>query len=453
MHMYIFSWLLLMIFIFLVNISKQSMKVSSAIEDPSPERFILHDLRSSAMEKTPWNRTWGGINTEYGYGIWGDGAGSIYTLGDTTSFGAGREDLLLIKWNVDGIQQWNRTWGGSLHDAGIAVWGDGSGGIYTCGSTYSFSASGSALVLIKWNVSGSQQWNRTWGNSSSGYAVRSDGTGGIFTCGETHSIGAGNSDLALIKWNSTGDQQWNRTWGGPGYETGYGLWIDTTGNIYTCGTTRNSETGPANVILVKWDATGNQLWNRTWGTTLDENAMSLCGDTTGSIYTCGTVWNQNTTDILLTKWNMTGDILWNRTWDGASSAMGGSIWGDGTGAVYITGVVYQTIVVDGHVTDQADVVVVAWNAVTGNSSWYRTWGGPLDDYGTCLWGDGAGSLYICGITWNTGSGYIDILVLKMDISDPTAAITAIIIGVGVACGGAVAIGVVVVVRKKRHQWI
>ncbi|MHA1698954.1 MAG: hypothetical protein ACTSWN_08965, partial [Promethearchaeota archaeon] len=76
-------------------------------------------------DEQPWNRTWGGSDGDYGYSVWGDGS-YIYTCGYTYSFGAGSADLLLVKWDPDGNQVWNRTWGGSSSDYGRSGWGDGS---------------------------------------------------------------------------------------------------------------------------------------------------------------------------------------------------------------------------------------------------------------------------------------------------------------------------------------
>ncbi|MHA1369359.1 MAG: hypothetical protein ACTSRA_06555, partial [Promethearchaeota archaeon] len=114
-------------------------------------------------DEQPWNRTWGGSYMDEGWSVWGDGT-YLYTCGTTYSYGAGFFDLFLVKWDSDGNQVWNRTWGGSDWDEGNSVWGDGSY-LYTCGGTYSFGAGDSDLVLVKWDTDGNRVWNRTWGGS------------------------------------------------------------------------------------------------------------------------------------------------------------------------------------------------------------------------------------------------------------------------------------------------
>ncbi|MHA1372270.1 MAG: hypothetical protein ACTSRA_21435, partial [Promethearchaeota archaeon] len=104
----------------------------------------------------PWNRTWGGSDSDYGESVWGDGS-YLYTCGYTYSFGAGDNDLLLVKWDTNGNQVWSRTWGGSSNDVGGSVWGDGSY-LYTCGRTESFGAGSWDLLLVKWDTNGNQVW-------------------------------------------------------------------------------------------------------------------------------------------------------------------------------------------------------------------------------------------------------------------------------------------------------
>jgi hypothetical protein len=65
--------------------------------------------------------------------VWVDGTG-IYTVGETTSFGAGSSDIAIVKWDAAGNQVWNKTWGDSSVESGWSVWGDGTS-VYTCGST------------------------------------------------------------------------------------------------------------------------------------------------------------------------------------------------------------------------------------------------------------------------------------------------------------------------------
>ncbi|MHA1716612.1 MAG: hypothetical protein ACTSXP_13295 [Promethearchaeota archaeon] len=353
-----------------------------------------------------WNRIWGGESKEYGYSVWGDGT-FIYTCGSTESFGAGGFDLTLIKWDLDGNQVWNRTWGGPNADHGYSVWGDGTF-IYTCGSTENFGAGGFDLVLIKWDSDGNQVWNRTCGGlyEDSGYSVWGDGTY-IYTCGYIFNQVAINYDLLLVKWDAAGNQLWNRSNGGLLTEQGYSIWGDGT-FIYTCGYTSSYGAGDADLFLVKWDDAGNQIWYQTWGGSAWDEGSSIWGDGT-YIYTCGSTesYGAGIYDLVLVKWDMTGNQLWNRTWGGAKSDYGKSVIGNGT---YI----YTCGWTQSFGAGNDDLFFVRWD-LAGNQEWNRTWGLSAVDYGSSVYCI-CNAIYTYGSTYSFGAGYSDQVLVKWDAS-------------------------------------
>ena len=134
-----------------------------------------------------WIATIGGTGFDDAQGIAVDGSGNVYIAGRTSSAGAGSYDALIVKYNADGVIQWQRTLGASSTDAGLAIAVDGSGNVYVHG--YAFLSSGSAdFLTVKYNTSGTLQWQRTLDNSSGvtnaiGYAVSVDNSGNIYVGG------------------------------------------------------------------------------------------------------------------------------------------------------------------------------------------------------------------------------------------------------------------------------
>ena len=83
-----------------------------------------------------------------------DSSGNVYLAGTTSSFGAGSYDLVLVKYNGMGVQQWNCTWGGVSGDGCFGVAVDILGKVYLGGTTYSFGVGGADLVLVKYSYLG-----------------------------------------------------------------------------------------------------------------------------------------------------------------------------------------------------------------------------------------------------------------------------------------------------------
>ncbi len=251
-----------------------------------------------------WNQTWGGSSNDYGYSIWGDGT-YLYTLGSTSSFGAGNDDFALVKWDTNGNIIWNKTWGGGSSDDGHSIWGDGTY-LYTLGSTSSFGAGNDDFALVKWDTNGNILRYKTWGGSSNdnGISIWGDGTY-LYTLGSTKSFGAGLNDLALVKWDTNGNILWDKNWGGGDTDQGISIWGDGT-YLYTVGYTgyNDFEHYAPDLLLIKWDTNGNIVSNNIWG--LDgywDIGYSVWGDGT-YLYTCGETTSLGPGNLVLIKWGL-----------------------------------------------------------------------------------------------------------------------------------------------------
>ena len=95
------------------------------------------------------NTTWGGPSNDEGYGVAVAGD-VVYVSGATGSYGAGSEDVMLIKYSSSGYKLWSATWGGASGDTstGVAVTGDG---VYVTGYTRSYGAGNDDTILIKYS--------------------------------------------------------------------------------------------------------------------------------------------------------------------------------------------------------------------------------------------------------------------------------------------------------------
>jgi len=363
-----------------------------------------------------WNVTWGGSNSEYNYGITIDGNNSIYFCGETKSFGAGNNDAYLVKYNSEGYQLWNTTWGGSGDECGYGVAVDGINSIYLCGSTNSFGAGGLDAFLTKFekiytNLNSTSSLTWSGDNDDCGYDVAVDGCNNVYLCGYTDSFGAGGNDAFLAKYDLVGNQLWNVTWGGPNNERGRGVTVDGSNNVYLCGYTGSFGLGGYDAFLVKYDSAGNQLWNITWGNLGSDDSYGVAVDGNNSIYICGktTSFGAGGYDAFLVKYDPAGNQLWNVTWGGANGEHGCKVAPDGNNNVYISGDT-NTFGAGGY-----DAFLVKYDPA-GNQLWNVTWGGSNDEisYGVTL--DGTNNAYICGDTSSFGMGSADVFLVKYDIA-------------------------------------
>jgi hypothetical protein len=155
--------------------------------------------------------------------------------------------------------QWNQTYGGTGYDYAYSVVQTSDEGYALAGATASFGAGSSDFWLIKTDLSGNMQWNKTYGGSGDdeSYSLAKTDDGGYAVVGYTSSFGAGNLDFWLVKTDSVGSMQWNQTYGGPENDIAYSVVQTRNGGYAIAGSTKSFGSGSSDFYLVKTADSGS----------------------------------------------------------------------------------------------------------------------------------------------------------------------------------------------------
>ena len=226
-------------------------------------------LTQSACNRTSphFCKAIGGPEGEWGNSLIQTSDSGYAIAGATISFGAGGGEVYVVKLDANGNLQWTKTIGGESGDSGSSLIQTSDGGYVIAGSTTSFGAGKEDVYVVKLDANGNLQWTKTiggpeydWGNS-----LIQTSDGGYAIAGTTGSFGAGLLDVYVVKLDANGNLQWTKTIGGPESEAGFSLIQTSDGGYAIAGYTSSFDAGGLDVYVVKLNANGNLQWTKTIG--------------------------------------------------------------------------------------------------------------------------------------------------------------------------------------------
>ncbi|MCI0628644.1 MAG: M23 family metallopeptidase [Acidobacteria bacterium] len=238
-----------------------------------------------------WAHTWGGNGTEQVSAVAVDRSGTTCIAGQTTSFGAGGGDVLLIKYSPGGKLLWRRAWGGGNDDAGSAVAVDPTDRfVYVAGSTQSSPTANSDVLLLKFDSDGNLVWKQSWdfgGNEDVSVVKVNPGDGNLILGGRTR-VGTNADDALLMKVADPGSTPpqnpvWAKTWS-ISWEGVNDVCFGPNGAIYATAQTIPQGSNGIDAYLAKYDSNGNLQWLRTWNRAVNDAGRSCTSDASGNIY-------------------------------------------------------------------------------------------------------------------------------------------------------------------------
>ena len=368
-----------------------------------------------------WNKTWTKYADSYGFKMSMDLSGNIYCIGQINI--SNNYEVLVVKYDADGKEIWNTSWGGMYRDYGydIKVNQTNPNEIFCAGATGNGASYETALALIKMDGQGNEIWNSTWDNSTYdlGNALAFDLLGNIYVVGATWVDADGDYDLLLVKFNSTGHEVWNSTWGGSGGEQGNGI-VVVGSTIYVVGYTSSYAavgTDP-DLALLEFDTTsGAKIWNETWGDAENDYGWDICMDSRGNITVAGR-FNHTGVDsqVAIVKFNLTGGEIWNSTWNTPYSEEGRSLSLNAADEIYCGGYITYS-------GSNDDFLIIKFDAL-GNELWNTTWGNANHDrcYDVLI-GDYSSGVYALG-DYQPSAGDFDLALVRFMPNNQTFVIPA-----------------------------
>lgn len=235
--------------------------------------------------------------------------GAVWVSGDTYggmegNVNKGERDGFLAKFSATGVEQWIVHISTEVVERarGLAV--DARGIATVVGTTYGefpgFSNAGKSREawITQIDGNGKQLWLQQFGSDQADTVVdvSVDEDGNSTICGYTDSVIGqeffGVRDAFIGKFTSSGDKSWIYQFGTSSTDICYGLWVDSSDNIFAVGVTEGTISGNKNFgsqdgWVLKLDQDGNLQWATQVGTSGEDGLAKVATNSAGQVIVGG----------------------------------------------------------------------------------------------------------------------------------------------------------------------
>lgn len=347
----------------------------------------------------PFSRTWGGVKSDFftTMAVTGDGGYVMagYSASDDGDFAGNRGsmDLLVVRTDENGNRIWQKSYGGSGFDAAAAMLVTADGGILIAGQTTS--ADG--------DIQGQH----------------------------------GNNDFWLIKLDASGNKVWSRAYGGKGYDAATAIATTPDGGYVLSGYASSSdgdvtthlpfELNFYDVWLLKVDASGNKVWDKSYGGQGDDLSNAIHSAPGGGYYVGGNTQSNNgdftgargADDAFLLRISEDGTFQWATRYGGAAADAVQAIDIDVDGNLLLAITTYSSDADGAGNHGKSDLLAIKTDP-NGGLIWKSITGGGDADFAQSVHAGGDGTVTLIGWGYSrdqdfqSGYGGADAWVIKLD---------------------------------------
>ena len=306
-------------------------------------------VKTDAQGTIQWQTNIGGSDSDLGYSICETSDTCYYVACYTFSSdgmmscnSANFKDYIL-KFDRNGNILHQRCFGGSCSEERPHLTRTNDDGCIVTSTTCSNDGDvsglhGGAAIYDIWIVRFDSSLNIIWqhcyggANVETSGAIANDPDGGFIFAGRARSVDGdlsfnyGNYDLWMVKIDGAGNIQWKQSIGGSQWDIPYSIVLAPDSSIYLAGYTSSTDYdvsgnhGFSDVWVLKFDHSGNLLWNKCYGGSHTDQAYNIVQSLDGNFIISG-VTQSNNGDVSgntanssgwVIKIDSSGTLLWQK---------------------------------------------------------------------------------------------------------------------------------------------
>jgi len=192
-------------------------------------------------------------------------------------------------------------------------------------------------------------------------------------------LGNTGENLLLLKTDRYGNELWTQYFGGSKIDNMKHLIKASDGGYFISGSSESYGPGESDIWIIKASSSGLIEWNKNFGTFRNEYGGNLLETDDGSLFLIGNgdLNNSGDQDIWLIKTNSQGDSLWSKIYGGSGDETGNDIISVGDSSYIIIGSTSS------FGNGGADIFIIKIDK-NGNEEWNLNYGGTSDEFGRSI---------------------------------------------------------------------
>lgn len=327
---------------------------------------------------------------------------NVYVIADDVSY-------ILIKYDSNGNEEWVRRFGMGSNSSVSDMVIDEFGNVIVTGTV------DGDIKTIKYTSTGDTVWIKVYDEffEIAGYMDIND-KGDIAIVGTTQEDIGQYNDIITLKYDSSGNLVWNKRFFNPKAEYVYDVTFDNKGNVISTGFSLDSVWHNEDYFTLKYFHDGSFSWFKEYGrgNAQIDIAEHIAADGNGNIIVTGKAYNLLPYHAIFettVKYDSSGNEQWVRQFRGAndSTTYVEDLKVDSQGNIYTTGSY------DINFSGTKRGMYLLRRSYNSNIDWQEFYNGPsMIDGGVALELDKENNIYACGTSADSSGGSNDILIIK-----------------------------------------